>query len=146
MWDPVSLSEDRYLWASSPSLAFTIPHAIKAANSVREVLKLDPDIRFMPRLFGVHLLHGSFRYLFIIESLQTQAGETLLEYCEAMIRATESCFTTTKTEHQRLFCQVVRSAVAQARGRPVNYWDICRRHRAILILRNWTDAGTGLTL
>ncbi|KAL4870663.1 hypothetical protein BDV12DRAFT_184288 [Aspergillus spectabilis] len=145
-WDPVSLSEDRYLWASSPSLAFTIRHALRAADSVKKILDFDPDLRFMPDLFGTHLLQGSFRFLFIVESLQDKAGESSLSACEVMIRATETSFVIRKTEYQRIFCQVMRSAVAQAHGRPVNYWDIWRRHRAILALCKWTGAEAGLAL
>ncbi|KAL4879782.1 fungal-specific transcription factor domain-containing protein [Aspergillus karnatakaensis] len=145
-WDPVSLTEDRYLWASSPSLTFAIPHALRAANSVRQILKFDPDVRFMPDFFGVHLLQGSFRFLFIVESLKDQAGEPFLSAYEAMLRALESCFVTLGTECQRSFCQVMRSAVAQARGRPVNYCDVQRRHRATLALYRSTNANSGLVL
>ncbi|KAL3459241.1 fungal-specific transcription factor domain-containing protein [Aspergillus heterothallicus] len=145
-WDPVTLIEDKDFWTSSPDFASTISRALKAADSVKQILKFDPDITFMPDFFGIQLLQGSFHFLLIVERLQDKAGERFLSACEVMIRATESCIVTLNTEYQRNFCQVMRSAVAQARGRPVNHCEIRRRHMAILALYRWTGAGTGLAL
>jgi hypothetical protein len=145
-WDPVSLIEDKDFWASSPSFASAVSHALSAANSVKQILRFDPDVSFMPGFFGTQLLQGSFHFLLIVERLQNKAGEPFLSAFEVMIRATESCIVTLNTEYQRNFCQVMRSAVAQARGRPVNYCEIQRRHRATMALYRWTGAGTGLAL
>ncbi|PWY87076.1 C6 transcription factor [Aspergillus sclerotioniger CBS 115572] len=145
-WDPVSLIEDKDFWTSSPAFASTISHALDAADSVDHILRYDPDISFMPYFFGIQLLQGSFLLLLIVERLQKEAGEGILNACEVMIRATESCVVTLNTEYQRNFRQVMRSAVAQARGRPVNYSEIRHRRKAVLALYRWTRKGTGLAL
>ncbi|KAI9368601.1 fungal-specific transcription factor domain-containing protein [Aspergillus egyptiacus] len=145
-WDPVSLIEDKDFWTSSPAFASTISHALDAADSVDQILRFDPDISFMPYFFGIQLLQGSFLLLLIVERLQKEAGEGILNACEVMIRATESCVVTLNTEYQRNFRQVMRSAVAQARGRPVNHIEIRHRRKAVLALYRWTRKGTGLAL
>jgi hypothetical protein len=145
-WDPVSLIEDKDFWTSSPAFASTISHALEAADSVDQILRFDPDISFMPYFFGIQLLQGSFLLLLIVERLQKEAGEGILNACEVMIRATESCVVTLNTEYQRNFRQVMRSAVAQARGRPVNHSEIRHRRKAVLALYRWTRKGTGLAL
>lgn len=145
-WDPVSLIEDKDFWTSSPAFASTISHALEAADSVQQILRYDADISFMPYFFGIQLLQGSFLLLLIVERLQQEAGEVILSACETMIRATESCVVTLNTEYQRSFRQVMRSAVAQARGRPVNPSEIRHRRKAVLALYRWTRKGTGLAL
>jgi hypothetical protein len=145
-WDPVSLIEDKDFWTSSPAFATTISHALDAADSVNQILRYDPDVSFMPYFFGIQLLQGSFLLLLIVERLQKEAGEGILNACEVMIRATESCVVTLNTEYQRNFRQVMRSAVAQARGRPVNHSEIRHRRKAVLALYRWTRKGTGLAL
>ncbi|KAL4884474.1 fungal-specific transcription factor domain-containing protein [Aspergillus karnatakaensis] len=145
-WDPVSLIEDKDFWTSSPAFASTISHALDAADSVDQILRFDPDISFMPYFFGIQLLQGSFLLLLIVERLQKEAGDGILNACEVMIRATESCVVTLNTEYQRNFRQVMRSAVAQARGRPVNHSEIRHRRKAVLALYRWTRKGTGLAL
>ncbi|KAL3476739.1 fungal-specific transcription factor domain-containing protein [Aspergillus californicus] len=145
-WDPVSLIEDKDFWTSSPAFASTISHALDAADSVDQILRFDPDISFMPYFFGIQLLQGSFLLLLIVERLQKEAGDGILNACEVMIRATESCVVTLNTEYQRNFRQVMRSAVAQARGRPVNHNEIRHRRKAVLALYRWTRKGTGLAL
>lgn len=145
-WDPVSLIEDKDFWTSSPAFASTISHALEAASSVQQILRYDADISFMPYFFGIQLLQGSFLLLLIVERLQQEAGEVILSACDTMIRATESCVVTLNTEYQRSFRQVMRSAVAQARGRPVNPSEIRHRRKAVLALYRWTRKGTGLAL
>ncbi|KAJ9299755.1 transcriptional regulator family: Fungal Specific TF [Paecilomyces variotii] len=145
-WDPVTLLEDKDFWTSSPAFASTISHALSAADFVEQILRFDPDVSFMPYFFGIQLLQGSFLLLLIVDRLQKEAGEGILKACEVVIRATESCVVTLNTEYQRNFRQVMRSAVAQARGRPVNHSDILHRRKAVLALYRWTRNGTGLAL
>ncbi|PTU21943.1 hypothetical protein P175DRAFT_0492558 [Aspergillus ochraceoroseus IBT 24754] len=145
-WDLISLIEDKDFWTSSPNFASTISHTLNAAESVNQILRFDPDVSFLTDFFGVQLLQGSFPLLLLVERLQQDAGESTLNACEVILRATESCIVTLGTEYQRNFRQVMRSAVAQARGRPVNSHEIRRRHQAILGLYRWTGTGTGLAL
>ncbi|KAL3480036.1 fungal-specific transcription factor domain-containing protein [Aspergillus californicus] len=145
-WDLVSLIEDKDFWTSSPNFASTVSHALSAADAVKQILRFDPDVSFMPDFFGIQLLQGCFYFLLVVERLQAASGEAFLGACEVMIRATEACIVTLNTEYQRNFCQIMRSTVAQARGRPVNHHEIRRRHRAVLALYRWTGTGTGLAL
>ncbi|KAL4937608.1 hypothetical protein BDV06DRAFT_232481 [Aspergillus oleicola] len=143
-WDPISLMDDRGFWASSPDLSLAIPHALKAADSVRQILKFDPDVIFMPDFFGIQLLQGSFYFLLVLQQLQDQAGEPFLNACEVMIRANESCVVTSGSDYQKYFCHIMRSSLSQARGRPVNDWEIRQRQRAIIALSRWTRTGAVL--
>ncbi|KAJ0414991.1 fungal-specific transcription factor domain-containing protein [Aspergillus carlsbadensis] len=145
-WDSTRLIEDKDISTSSPNFTSAVSCALKAAASVKQILKYDPDVSFMPELFETQLLRGSLYFLLIIERLHEKADEPFLSACEIMIRAMESCIVTLNTEYQRSFCQVMRSAVAQARGRPINHCEIQRRHRAILALYGRTETGAELAL
>lgn len=145
-WDPVSLMQDKGFWASLPDFTSAIPHALKAADSVKQILKFDPDVSFMPNFFGTQLLQGGFYFLLILERLQDKAGEPFLNACDVLIRATESCIVTLDNGFQRQFCQIMRSTLAQARGRPASHYEIQQRRRAILALHQWIGAGTGLAV
>lgn len=52
-WDPVVLLEDDNMWICSQSFLAATSNAISAAHAVEEVLDLDPDLSFMPYLFGM---------------------------------------------------------------------------------------------
>jgi hypothetical protein len=52
-WDPVSLLDDNNPWICSPSFLTATSNAISAAHAVEEILELDPDLSFMPYLFGM---------------------------------------------------------------------------------------------
>jgi arabinolytic transcriptional activator AraR len=145
-WDPVSLLEDKDFWTSSPTFESAISHALNAVTALEEILHFDPDVSFMPYFFGIQLLQGSFILLLFVDRLQNGAGERILKACEVVIRATESCVVTLNTEYQRNFRQVMQSALAQAKGRPVNLGEIRHRRKAILALYRWTRNGTGLAL
>ncbi|KAL2837553.1 putative C6 transcription factor [Aspergillus pseudoustus] len=146
-WDPVSILDDKDFRRSSPAFASAISHVIDASYSLKQILRFDPDISFMPFFFGIHLLQGISILLLIVECLQDEAGERIFNACETMIRATESCVVTLNTEYQRYFRQVLRSALARARGQPVNnHFQVRQQREAILALYRWTANGTGLAL
>jgi hypothetical protein len=52
-WDPVSLLDDNNPWICSQSFLTATSNAISAAQAVEEILELDPDLSFMPYLFGM---------------------------------------------------------------------------------------------
>lgn len=52
-WDPVALLEDDNMWICSESFLAATSNAISAAQAVEEILELDPDLSFMPYLFGM---------------------------------------------------------------------------------------------
>jgi hypothetical protein len=52
-WDPVALLEDDNMWICSQSFLAATSNAISAAHAVEEILDVDPDLSFMPYLFGM---------------------------------------------------------------------------------------------
>jgi len=52
-WDPVALLADDNMWICSQSFLAATSNAISAAHAVEEILELDPDLSFMPYLFGM---------------------------------------------------------------------------------------------
>jgi arabinolytic transcriptional activator AraR len=91
-WDPVQLFEDADFWTSSPGFKDSMSHTVTAGECVTQILELDPDISFMPYFFGIQLLHGSLLLLLVAYRLQSDSGSVILAACEAVVRATESCF------------------------------------------------------
>ncbi|RDW59353.1 fungal specific transcription factor domain-containing protein [Aspergillus mulundensis] len=145
-WGPDSLTEAQDSLGLSSSLASSIPHALKAAESMRQILKFDSEFNLMPELFGAQLLQAGFYFLFILEHLQDQAGAPFLTACEVMIRATESCIVTLDNRCLRDFCQAMRSTLAQARGRPVTHHEIRQRRRAMVEGHRWARTDIGLAI
>ncbi|KAL4813070.1 fungal-specific transcription factor domain-containing protein [Aspergillus spinulosporus] len=137
-WDPRSLAADHTLWASTLNLASAVPHALKAAESLGQILHYDPNLSFMPTFFSAQLLQGGFYFLFLLEQLQDQAGEPFLSACEVMLRAAESCTVTLNNGYLKGFCLVMRSTIAQARGRPITQHEVRQRRSAIAALHGWS--------
>ncbi|KAJ5097489.1 hypothetical protein N7456_008210 [Penicillium angulare] len=135
-WDWLFLVEEKECW-TSPAFSSTISHTLQATSWLKKILEFDPDMSFMPFFFSIQLLHGSLPVLLIVERLQRMSGEDILNACEIILRATESCLVTRSTDHQRNFRQLMRGAVAQARGRPVSASEIQRRRKAVFALYLW---------
>ncbi|TKA67002.1 hypothetical protein B0A49_06981 [Cryomyces minteri] len=146
-WDPISLLDDNDLWISSQSFISATGHAVSAAEAISEILENDPDLSFMPFFFGIYLLQGSFLLLLIADKLQGEASPSVVGACETIVRAHEACVVTLNTEYQRNFRKVMRSALAQVRGRlSEDFGDAQLRRREVLALYRWTGDGTGLAL
>ncbi|ROW09673.1 hypothetical protein VMCG_02276 [Cytospora schulzeri] len=146
-WDPVNLLDDNDLWISSQAFITAAGHAVSAAEAVSHILEYDPGLEFMPFFFGIYLLQGSFLLLLIAEKLQSEASQSVVKACETIIRAHEACVVTLNTEYQRNFSRVMRSALAQIRGRvPEDLGEQHQRRRELLALYRWTGDGTGLAL
>ncbi|SMR58614.1 unnamed protein product [Zymoseptoria tritici ST99CH_1E4] len=143
-WDPISLLDDNDLWISSQSFISATGHAVSAAEAINEILEYDPDLSFMPFFFGIYLLQGSFLLLLIADKLQAEASQSVVKACETIVRAHEACVVTLNTEYQRNFRKVMRSALAQVRGRHEDFGEL--RRREVLALYRWTGDGTGLAL
>jgi hypothetical protein len=99
-WDPISLLDDNDLWISSPSFVTAIGHAVSGAEAVTDILGFDPELNFMPFLYGIYLLQGSFLLLLIADKLQGDASPGVVRACETIVRAHEACFVTLNTEYQ----------------------------------------------
>jgi xylanolytic transcriptional activator XlnR len=87
-------------WTTSPSFVKCASHSVSAAEAVSQILKFDPELSFMPYLFGIYLLHGSFILLLFADKMQIEANPTVRQACETMIRAHEVCVATLNTEYQ----------------------------------------------
>ncbi|PNS18741.1 Xylanolytic transcriptional activator xlnR [Sphaceloma murrayae] len=146
-WDPISLLDDNDLWISSQSFISATGHAVSAAEAISDILEYDPDLSCMPFFFGIYLLQGSFLLLLIADKLQGEASPSVVKACETIVRAHEVCVVTLNTEYQRNFRKVMRSALAQVKGRmPEDFGEQQQRRREVLALYRWTGDGTGLAL
>lgn len=146
-WDPINLLDDNDLWISSQGFISATGHAVSAAEAISNILEYDPGLEFMPFFFGIYLLQGSFLLLLIADKLQLEASASVVRACETIIRAHEACVVTLNTEYQRNFSKVMRSALAQVRGRvPEDLGEQHQRRRELLALYRWTGDGTGLAL
>nr|QZX51941.1 Xyr1 protein [Humicola insolens] len=146
-WDPINLLDDNDLWISSQGFITATGHAVSAAEAISNILEYDPGLEFMPFFFGIYLLQGSFLLLLIADKLQLEASPSVVKACETIIRAHEACVVTLNTEYQRNFSKVMRSALAQVRGRvPEDLGEQHQRRRELLALYRWTGDGTGLAL
>jgi len=146
-WDPISLLDDNDLWISSQSFINATGHAVSAAEAINNILEYDPGLEFMPFFFGVYLLQGSFLLLLIADKLQAEASPSVVKACETIVRAHEACVVTLNTEYQRNFRKVMRSALAQVKGRiPEDFGEQQLKRREVLALYRWTGDGTGLAL
>ncbi|KAL6860490.1 hypothetical protein ACO1O0_004518 [Amphichorda felina] len=146
-WDPINLIDDQDLWISSQGFITATSHAVSAAEAISQILEFDPGLEFMPFFFGIYLLQGSFLLLLIADKLQVDASPSVVRACETIVRAHEACVVTLNTEYQRNFSKVMRSALAQVRGRvPEDLHEQHQRRRELLALYRWTGDGTGLAL
>lgn len=100
-WDAVSMLENEDGWITSVPFMKCASHAISASEAVSRILRYDPELTFMPYLFGIYLLHGSFILLLFADRM-TQLGpnESVERACETIIRAHEVCVVTLSTEFQ----------------------------------------------
>jgi hypothetical protein len=138
--DWLFLLEEQEFWTLT-AFASTVSHILNSVFWLRRILQLDPDMSFMSYFFGIQLFRGSFPVLLIVERLQNKTGEDILNACETIIQATESCLVTRNTDYQRKFRQLLRSAVSQAWGRPVSADEIRHRRKAVFTLWLWTRRG-----
>ncbi|KAH7327936.1 transcriptional activator xlnR [Stachybotrys elegans] len=146
-WDPINLFDDEDLWISTDGFIEATSHAVSAAEAVNTILEFDPGLEFMPFFFGIYLLQGSFLLLLIADKLQLEASPNVVKACETIVRAHEACVVTLSTGYQRNFSKVMRSALAQVRGRvPEDLGEQHQRRRELLALYRWTGDGTGLAL
>jgi hypothetical protein len=100
-WDAVSMLENEDGWITSVHFMECASHAIAASEAVSQILKCDPELTFMPYLFGIYLLHGSFILLLFADRMpQLGPNESVEKACETIIRAHEVCVVTLSTEFQ----------------------------------------------
>jgi len=102
-WDAISMLDDDDDWITSTRFNSCASHAIAASQAVSQILKFDPELTFMPYLFGIYLLHGSFILLLFADRMpQLGPNQSVEQACETIIRAHEVCVVTLSTEFQVL--------------------------------------------
>lgn len=100
-WDAVSMLENDDGWITSVQFMKCASHAISASEAVSQILRCDPELTFMPYLFGIYLLHGSFILLLFADRMpQLGPNKSVETACETIIRAHEVCVVTLSTEFQ----------------------------------------------
>lgn len=100
-WDAISMLDDDDDWITSARFNSCASHAIAASQAVSQILKFDPELTFMPYLFGIYLLHGSFILLLFADRMPRVGPNQSVELaCETIIRAHEVCVVTLSTEFQ----------------------------------------------
>jgi hypothetical protein len=100
-WDAISMLDNEDDWITTPRFVKCASHAIAASQAVSEILTLDPELTFMPYLFGIYLLHGSFILLLFADRMpQVGQNRSVEQACETIVRAHEVCVVTLSTEFQ----------------------------------------------
>jgi xylanolytic transcriptional activator XlnR len=100
-WDAISMLDDDDDWITSKRFNDCASHAIAASQAVSQILKFDPELTFMPYLFGIYLLHGSFILLLFADRMPRVGPNQSVELaCETIVRAHEVCVVTLSTEFQ----------------------------------------------
>lgn len=100
-WDAIAMLDNEDDWITSSQFAECASHAIAASQAVSSILNLDPELVFMPYLFGIYLLHGSFILLLFADRMpQLGPNPSVEQACETLIRAHEVCVVTLSTEFQ----------------------------------------------
>ncbi|KAG7119803.1 Xylanolytic transcriptional activator xlnR like protein [Verticillium longisporum] len=145
-WDAISMLDNEDDWITTPRFAECASHAIAASEAVSDILKFDPELTFMPYLFGIYLLHGSFILLLFADRMpQLGPNQSVEQACETIIRAHEVCVVTLSTEFQRNFRRVVRSTLYSVRGSSPKGWEEHKlARRRVLSLYRWTKGAKGL--
>ncbi|KAJ5279837.1 hypothetical protein N7478_005209 [Penicillium angulare] len=101
-WDPISMIEDKDDWITSESFLKCASHALSATEVVSRILTLDPEMLFMPYLFGIYLLQGSFILLLFVDRMpELGPNRSVEEVCETIIRAHEVSVVTLDTTFQK---------------------------------------------
>ncbi|KAM0493751.1 hypothetical protein ACHAO3_006142 [Verticillium nonalfalfae] len=145
-WDAISMLDNEDDWITTSRFAECASHAIAASEAVSDILKFDPELTFMPYLFGIYLLHGSFILLLFADRMpQLGPNQSVEQACETIIRAHEVCVVTLSTEFQRNFRRVVRSTLYSVRGSSPKGWEEHKlARRRVLSLYRWTKGAKGL--
>ena len=143
-----SMSEDSDDWIAPERFLKCTTHAISASRAVNTIIMLDPELVFMPYLFGIYLLHGSFILLLFADRMPQLGGPNaeVEQACETVIRAHEICVVTLSTEFQRSFRGVLRSTLYSVKRAAPSNPEEARARRHALATYRWARGGRGLAL
>lgn len=160
-WDPLdmlsnsppssskgSASPDSDDWITPARFIKCASHAVSGSQAVAAIIDLDPELAFMPYLFGIYLLHGSFILLLFADRMPQLGGPNpeVEAACETIVRAHEICIVTLSTEFQRSFRRILRSTLYAVRSLEPNALDDSQARTEALKMYRWTRGGRGLAL
>jgi xylanolytic transcriptional activator XlnR len=145
-WDPIGMLDNDDGWIATQDFSKCASHAIAASEAVSRILEFDPELAFMPYLFGIYLLQGSFILLLFADRMpQLGLNQSVAQACETIIRAHEVCIVTLSTEFQRSFRRAVRSTLYSVRGTSLDELEEYKlARRRVLSLYRWTRGARGL--
>lgn len=168
-WLPVADSQSE--WITSSSFHKCSSHAVCASEAISSILKIDPELIFMPYLFGIYLFHGSLVLLLFADRMPAVNGgsnDAVEAACETIIRAHEACIVTLNTEFQRVFKRVMRATLMVVRDQNKAGWlsdpnqdidhfglegrtdtvreEIADMRKDMLRLYRWNQGGRGLAI
>ncbi|KFY43595.1 hypothetical protein V494_01909 [Pseudogymnoascus sp. VKM F-4513 (FW-928)] len=146
-WDAISMLEDDGDWISSDNFAQCASNSIAAAQSITDILAVDPELTYMPYLFGIYLFHGSFVILLFAERMpQIGPNASVEQACELIIRAHEVSIVTLSTEFQKAFRKAFRSILFNVRQPGVVEPELRPLCKEVLSRYRWTMGQKGLCL
>ena len=141
-------AEDTTDWMTPDRFTKCASHAASTSQAVAKIMKLDPELVFMPYLFGIYLLHGSFILLLFADRMPQLGGSNpeVKQACKTIIRAHEVFVVTLSTEFQRRFRRVLRRTLYNMRNDGPSDLDESRARRKALEMYRWGRGGRGLAL
>ncbi|KAL4755763.1 fungal specific transcription factor domain-containing protein [Aspergillus foveolatus] len=146
-WDAITMLEDDGDWITSSRFADCSSSSIAAARAISDILTVDPELSFMPYLFGIYLFHGSFVLLLFAERMsQIGPNPSVEEACEVIIRAHEVAIVTLSTEFQKTFRKAFRSILYNARRPEMSKTELQTLRKEVLSMYRWTMGRPGLCL
>lgn len=160
-WLPSTNSQSQ--WITSPSFQKCSSHAVFASEAISKILERDPELIFMPYLFGIYLFHGSLVLLLFADRMPAVHGgpnDAVEAACETIIRAHEACIVTLNTEFQRIFKRVMRATLMVVKEQNKHGWPyeasqentstvrdtMIDMRKAMLRLYRWNHGGRGLAI
>ena len=95
---------------------------MSGSQTVAAIINLDPELAFMPYLFGIYLLHGFFILLLFANRMPQLGGPNseVEEAWETIVRAHEICIVTLSSEFQRSFRSILRITLYAVRSAEPN--------------------------
>ncbi|CEL09272.1 hypothetical protein ASPCAL12411 [Aspergillus calidoustus] len=146
-WDAITMLEDDGDWITSSRFAECSTSSIAAAQAISDILKVDPELSFMPYLFGIYLFHGSFVLLLFAERMsRIGPNPSVEEACEVIIRAHEVSIVTLSTEFQKTFRKAFRAILYNARRPEMSETELQTLRKEVLSTYRWTMGHRGLCL
>ncbi len=86
-WDPLDTLADVEESGPSQDVIYSAAMATIAANTTRDIQRLDAEFDYMPLFFGTFLLQCSFPLLLLMKTFGTQSDDNIIGGCEIVMEA-----------------------------------------------------------